>query len=66
MLGRSQDASDRFCAAVDGPLTVLAVLWVPVLVVPLVVRVSPATSAALDTRDYAVWAVFAIEYLVKL
>lgn len=66
MLGRSQDAYDRFCAAVDGPLTVLAVLWVPVLVVPLVTTVSPATSDALDSVDYAVWAVFAIEYLVKL
>ena len=66
MLGRSQDAYDSFSAAVDGPLTVLAVLWVPVLVVPLVIKVSPATSAALDFIDYAVWAVFAIEYLVKL
>ena len=66
MLGRSQDAYDRFSAAVDGPLTVLAVLWVPVLVVPLVTKVSPATSATLDTTDYAVWAVFAIEYLIKL
>jgi voltage-gated potassium channel len=66
MLGRSQDAYDRFAAAVDGPLTVLAVGWLPVLVVPLVVRVSAGTSEALDTADYAVWAVFAVEYLVKL
>jgi voltage-gated potassium channel len=66
MLGKSQDAYDRFSAAVDGPLTVLAVLWVPVLVVPLVTRVSPATSDALDSVDYAVWAVFAVEYLIKL
>jgi voltage-gated potassium channel len=66
MLGRSQDAYDRFAAAVDGPLTVLAVAWLPVLIVPLVVRVSAGTSAALDTVDYAVWAVFAVEYLVKL
>jgi voltage-gated potassium channel len=65
-LARSQDAYDRFSAAVDGPLTVLAVLWVPVLVVPLVIKVSPATSDALDAVDYAVWAVFAVEYLVKL
>ncbi len=58
-LARSQDAYDRFSAAVDGPLTVLAVLWLPVLVVPLAARVSPATSDALDAVDYAVWAVFA-------
>jgi len=51
---------------VDGPLTVPAVLWVPVLVVPLVIKVSPASSGTLDSVDYAVWAVFAIEYLVKL
>ena len=36
MLGRSQDAYERLSAAVDGPPTVLAVLWLPVLVVPLV------------------------------
>jgi voltage-gated potassium channel len=66
MLGRSQDAYDRFAAAVDGPLTVLAVGWLPVLVVPLVVRVSAGTADALDTVDYAVWAVFAVEYVVKL
>ena len=65
-LGHSQDAYDRFSAAVDVPLTVLAVLWLPVLVVPLVARVSAGTAATLDGIDYAVWAVFAVEYLVKL
>ena len=33
------------------------------LVVPLVVRIR---TGALDTVDYAVWVVFAVEYLVKL
>jgi hypothetical protein len=36
--GRSQDAYDRFCAAVEVPMTVLALLWLPVLVVPAVAR----------------------------
>jgi len=40
-LGRSQDAYDRFSAAVDVPLTVLAVVWLPVLVIPLAVRITP-------------------------
>jgi voltage-gated potassium channel len=62
-LGRSQDAYDRFSAAVDVPLTVLAVLWLAILVLPLVVRIS---AGALDTVDYAVWAIFATEYLIKL
>jgi voltage-gated potassium channel len=65
-LARSQDAYDRFSAAVDVPLTVLAVLWLPVLVVPLVTRVRPGVADSLDTIDYAVWAAFAVEYLVKL
>ena len=65
-LGRSQDAFDRFSAAVDVPLTVLAVLWLPVLVIPLITHVSPGLSDTLDTIDYLVWAVFAVEYLVKL
>ena len=35
-VGRSQEAFDRFSDAVEVPLTVLAVLWLPVLVVPQV------------------------------
>ena len=65
-LGGSQDAYDRFAAAVDLPLTVLAVLWLPVLIIPLAVRVTPGLAGTLDTIDYLVWAVFAVEYLVKL
>jgi hypothetical protein len=47
-LGRSQDAYDHFSVAVDVPLTVLAVLWLPVLVVPLVTRVSTGTADTLQ------------------
>jgi voltage-gated potassium channel len=64
-LGPSQDAYDRFSAAVDGPLTVLAVLWLPVLVVPLVIRVRAGVAGTLDLIDYVVWAVFVAEYLIK-
>src|SRR3984885_15443473 len=62
----TQNAYDRFSDAVEVPLTVLAVLWLPVLVVPLAVRVSQGTSDVLDGIDYLVWAVFVVEYLVKL
>ena len=54
MLGRSQDAYDRFSAAVDGPLTILAVLWVPVLVVPLVIKVSPVGMLSASVASYFV------------
>jgi voltage-gated potassium channel len=64
-LGRSQDAYDRFSAAAQAPLTILAVLWLPVLVVPLVVRVQAGLAGTLDLVDYLVWAVFVVEYLIK-
>jgi voltage-gated potassium channel len=64
-LGRSQDAYDRFSAAVEVPLMVLAVLWLPVLVVPLVARVPASVAGVLAAIDYLVWAVFVVEYLIK-
>jgi voltage-gated potassium channel len=64
-LGRSQDAYDRFCAAVEVPLLVLAVFWLPVLVVPLVTRLRPGVARTFDTIDYVVWAAFVAEYLIK-
>jgi len=44
-LGRSQDAYDRFSATVEVPLVVLAVPWLPVLVIPLVARRAGRSSA---------------------
>jgi voltage-gated potassium channel len=64
--GRSQDAYDRFSSFVEVPMTVLALLWLPVLVVPAIVHVSAGAGNALDTIDYLVWAVFVVEYLIKL
>lgn len=63
---RSQDAFDRLSSAVDGPMTVLAIAWLPVLVVPYVVHLSSAVGAACDAVDYTVWALFVVEYLAKL
>jgi voltage-gated potassium channel len=68
MQGRTGDpeAYNRFSTAVDGPMTVLAVLWLPVLVVPLVAHLSAGMTEAFNAVDYTVWAVFVVEYLVKL
>jgi len=63
---RSQDAYDRFSAAVELPMTVLALLWLPVLIVPLVAKLPPDLSETFAVVDYTVWAAFAVEYLVKL
>jgi voltage-gated potassium channel len=63
---RSQDAYDRFSAAVGLPMTVLALLWLPVLVIPFVVKLRPAVTTAFEAIDHFVWAAFVFEYLVRL
>lgn len=65
-LARSQDAYDRFQAATELPLTVLAVLWLPVLILPLALSLSAGAARTCDLIDYLVWAIFAAEYLVRL
>jgi voltage-gated potassium channel len=65
-LSRSQDAYDRFSAATDLPLTVLALVWLPVLVIPFAVRLSSGVAHTFNAIDYFVWAVFVVEYLVRL
>jgi voltage-gated potassium channel len=57
---------DRYAALSDLPLTMLAVVWLPVLVVPLVVRVSGDWAAFFDSIDYFVWAAFAVDYGIRL
>jgi len=44
-LGRSQEAYDRFSSAVDAPLTIAAVLWLPFLIIPLFVRLKCGVAA---------------------
>ena len=65
-LARSQDAYDRFAAAVDTPLMVVTLLWLPVLIIPLIKPVHGTTAETFAVIDYIVWALFVVEYLVKL
>jgi voltage-gated potassium channel len=60
------EAFERFSRAVDGPMMVLALGMIPLIVVPLVFDLSPATDRAFLAVDYLVWAIFAVEYAVKL
>jgi voltage-gated potassium channel len=60
------EAFERFSRAVDGPLTVLALVLVPLIVLPLVMDLSLATESAFLAIDYLIWAVFAAEYAIKL
>ena len=65
-LARSQDAYDGFARAVELPLTILALLWLPVLVLPYVIHLSPTVTDTFEAIDFFVWAAFVVEYLVKL
>ena len=66
MAGRSQESYERFSNLVDGPMLVLAVLWLPVLIWPLVAHPSSGIANTLNAIDYLVWALFSVEYLTKL
>jgi hypothetical protein len=65
-LGRNQEAYDKFAQAVEVPLMVVTILWLPVLIVPLVPPVQGRLPQTLAVNDYMVWALFALEYVVKL
>jgi voltage-gated potassium channel len=60
------EAFERFSRAVDGPLTVLALVLIPLIVLPLVMDLSPGAESAFLAIDYLIWAVFAAEYAIKL
>jgi voltage-gated potassium channel len=59
-------AFERFGQATEIPLLVLAVVMVPVLILPFVHHTSASERRLLDTIDYFIWAVFLLEYLTKL
>ena len=65
-LAQSQEAYDGFAKAVELPLTILALLWLPVLVLPYVLPLSPTVTDTFEAIDFFVWAAFVVEYLVKL
>ena len=65
-LGRTAEAFDRFSAMVELPLTVLALLWLPVLVLPYIVTLPAAVDDTFAAIDYFVWAAFVVEYVTKL
>ncbi len=65
-MARSQEAYERFARAVDGPMMVITILWLPVLVVPLLTPVHGTVATTFEVIDYTIWALFAVEYLAKL
>lgn len=45
---------------------VISVAWLPVLIIPLVVHLSPSANEAITSIDYAIWGLFVVEYLIRL
>ena len=57
----------RVDAALNLPLLVLSIVLVPLLIWPIVdTEMSASTRNAIDAVDYGIWAVFAVEYVLKL
>jgi voltage-gated potassium channel len=65
-VARTQERYDAFAKAVDAPMLVVTILWLPVLIIPLVTPVHGTLAITLETIDYMVWAFFALEYLIKM
>ena len=63
---QSEEALDRFSARIDPVMTALALLWLPVLIIPLATPLHGAVATTFAAVDYFVWAAFAVEYVVKL
>jgi voltage-gated potassium channel len=65
-MARSEGAYERFARAVDGPMMVITILWLPVLIIPLLTPVHGTVASTFAVIDYSVWALFAVEYPAKL
>jgi len=61
-----EEALQRFSTRIDPFMTVLALLWLPVLVVPFVTLLHGTVALTFEALDYLVWAAFAVEYAAKL
>jgi uncharacterized membrane protein len=57
---------EQFSARIDPIMVVLAIIWLPVLVVPIVTNLHGSIALTFDVVDYAVWAAFVFEYAAKL
>lgn len=61
-----EERLERFSARIDPIMMVLALVWLPVLVVPLVTNLHGWVALTFAGVDYFVWAAFVVEYAVKL
>lgn len=63
---RTHNGYERWSRATDGPLLILAVVFVVVLVLPLMVDLPPAAEVAVAAANVGIWAAFAVDYVARL
>lgn len=63
---RTSEAFDRYAKMTDGPLTVLAVLMIPLLIAPLLFQMPKRFEGIATGIDWFIWAIFAVDYFVRL
>lgn len=56
----------RYNKASDGPLLVLALLMIPIIIAPEVVSLSAEETTLLDTADWFIYAIFALDFTIKI
>jgi hypothetical protein len=61
-----EERLQSFSARIDPIMMALALLWLPVLVVPLVTEPHGWVATTFAVIDYFVWAAFVVEYVAKL
>src|SRR5438270_6965884 len=60
------DLYHRYSKLSDTPLLVLALLMIPVIVVPEIISLTPDQNNLLETFDWFIYAAFAADFLVKI
>ena len=64
-LQRRQRAFEAFERMVELPMAILALVFVPLLIIPLVMDLADTVEIALLAAGWAIWAAFALELAVK-
>ncbi len=61
-MGRSQEAYDRFEKALEIPMLMLSLVFIPIAVVPVVVDLPAGVEQGLLAAEWGIWAAFVFEY----
>jgi voltage-gated potassium channel len=62
----SAEALERFERQTAWPMLVLALAFIPLLVIPWLTELSPAVETTFFALDWFIWAAFAVEYGIRL